>query len=85
MYIVKLNEDSYLFSLGRRVRLWEPITEAKESPEMHLYDSGFKAVKDINEATVFANLEELNIILNNEAMLALYPDAKVEEVPTINS
>jgi hypothetical protein len=80
MYIVRLNEDSYLVSLLRQVRLWEPITAASVSPEMHLYDSGFKPTKEFNKATPFYSLEELNKILNNEAIQILYPDAKVEEV-----
>lgn len=80
MYIIKLNEDSYLFSLFRRIRLWEPVTDASESPEMHLYDCGYKPVKKIEEASIFSSLEQVDVALNNEAIQILYPNAAAEEV-----
>jgi hypothetical protein len=79
MYIIKLNDDRYLVSVGR-VRLWEPVSDAQETPHMHFYDSGYKAVKEKEKATLFSDLVEVDIALNNEALQILYPDAKAEEL-----
>jgi hypothetical protein len=78
MYVVKLNQDQYLISVGR-VRLWEPITPLEDSAYLHLYDLGYKPTKDKKLATIFHELQLVDDIINLPVMQMLYPDAQVEE------
>ena len=78
MYIIQLSDTEYLMTVGR-TRQWEPITPAEDNVYMHLYDSGYKAVKSKELATHFTNLEQVNLILSNTAIQELFPNAKIEQ------
>jgi hypothetical protein len=78
MYIIKLDTDKYLVSVGR-VRLWEPITPIEDSAYLHLYDLGYKPTKEKKLATLFPDLTGLDDLINQPIIKLLYPDALIEE------